>query len=111
MKIEIRADCLVCGKEITNLRFRTYCSTKCRTLRNNKKYEVRQEAWRTMNQDRINLQHRQKRKRFNEYLESIFEKQHGVITDDVEITFRWWKENLTPKELKEIRFNFNKTII
>ena len=37
MKIEIRADCKVCGGEIVHNRFRTYCSEKCRNRANNQK--------------------------------------------------------------------------
>jgi hypothetical protein len=35
--VEIRDSCKVCGGKLPNSRFRTYCSTKCRTRRNNKK--------------------------------------------------------------------------
>jgi endogenous inhibitor of DNA gyrase (YacG/DUF329 family) len=38
MKIEIRTDCKVCGGDLPNSRFRTYCSEKCRRKFFNKKY-------------------------------------------------------------------------
>lgn len=45
MKIDIRADCIVCGAEIVEARYRTYCSDKCRTKRNNVKWKDRQNEW------------------------------------------------------------------
>ena len=36
-KVELRDNCKVCGKPLPNARFRTYCSTICRTKRNNRK--------------------------------------------------------------------------
>ena len=38
MKIEIRADCKVCGGEIVHNRFRTFCGAKCRNRFNNQKH-------------------------------------------------------------------------
>lgn len=35
MKVEIRTHCKVCGKEISEKRFRSYCSLKCRNKFNN----------------------------------------------------------------------------
>ena len=34
-KVEMRDTCKVCGKPLPNARYRTYCSKKCRKLRNN----------------------------------------------------------------------------
>ena len=34
-KVEIRDSCKICGGELPNARFRTYCSGKCRNKRNN----------------------------------------------------------------------------
>ena len=45
MNIEIRADCKVCGGDITCNRYRTYCSAECRNKHNNKKYKARQAQW------------------------------------------------------------------
>ena len=61
MKIDIRADCIICGAEITEARFRTYCSEKCRVQRNNVKWKERQEAWRIANQEKINARYRELR--------------------------------------------------
>lgn len=36
-KVEIRTTCKECGEPLPNARFRTFCSTKCRTKANNKK--------------------------------------------------------------------------
>ena len=44
-KIEIRADCKVCGGEILDNRFRTYCSKECRTKGNNQKYAQYMYEW------------------------------------------------------------------
>jgi predicted transcriptional regulator len=35
--VEVRSTCKICGKPITNSRFRTYCSKECRDKRNNDK--------------------------------------------------------------------------
>lgn len=53
MKIEIRADCKVCGKEILHNRFRTYCSAECRNKFNNQKYAKRQAEWQLQRYDKI----------------------------------------------------------
>ena len=53
MKIEIRADCKVCGGEIVHNRFRTYCSEQCRNKFNNIKYRDRQTEWQRAKRDRI----------------------------------------------------------
>lgn len=37
MKIELRDNCKICGKKISHIRCRTYCSKKCRDKRNNMK--------------------------------------------------------------------------
>ena len=52
-KIEIRADCKVCGGEILDNRFRTYCSEVCRNKFNNQKYRDRQTAWQLAKFDKI----------------------------------------------------------
>jgi predicted nucleic acid-binding Zn ribbon protein len=52
-KIEIRADCKVCGGDIVDNRFRTYCSKQCRDKFNNQKYKVRQAQWQLDRYDRI----------------------------------------------------------
>jgi predicted nucleic acid-binding Zn ribbon protein len=36
-KIELRDNCKICGKPLPNARFRTFCSTECRTKSNNQK--------------------------------------------------------------------------
>lgn len=36
-KVEMRDNCKVCGGELPNARFRTYCSAECRNKRNNKR--------------------------------------------------------------------------
>ena len=36
-KVEIRDDCIICGGDLPNARFRTYCSAECRNKRNNAK--------------------------------------------------------------------------
>lgn len=51
-KVEIRADCKVCGGEIVHNRFRTYCSAECRTKRNNKKYAHYGVEWQRAKRDR-----------------------------------------------------------
>jgi len=38
MKVEIRTDCKVCGGDLPNTRYRTFCSAKCRNKFYNKKY-------------------------------------------------------------------------
>ncbi len=53
MKIEIRADCKVCGGEIVYNRWRTYCSKECRTKRNNQEYKIKQDQWAKEKRDRI----------------------------------------------------------
>lgn len=44
-KIEIREDCKVCGGQIVDNRFRTYCSTKCRIKNNNQTRKEYQKKW------------------------------------------------------------------
>jgi endogenous inhibitor of DNA gyrase (YacG/DUF329 family) len=53
MKIEIRADCKVCGGEIVYNRYRTYCSKECRTKGNNQKYAEYSAKWQKEKRDRI----------------------------------------------------------
>lgn len=53
MKIEIRADCKVCGGDILSNRFRTYCSEVCRNKFNNQKYKVKQAEWQLARYDKI----------------------------------------------------------
>lgn len=53
LKIEIRADCKVCGGEIVYNRWRTYCSKECRTKFFNQKYKERQDQWAKDKRDRI----------------------------------------------------------
>lgn len=53
MKIETRADCIVCGAEIVVARYRTYCSDKCRVKRNNVKFKEYATEWRKKNIDRV----------------------------------------------------------
>jgi hypothetical protein len=36
-KVEIRDNCIICGGELPNARFRTYCSKKCRIKNYNDK--------------------------------------------------------------------------
>jgi hypothetical protein len=44
-KVKIRKTCKICGDKITGIRYRTYCSKKCRTKANNKKAYKRQREW------------------------------------------------------------------
>jgi len=53
MKIEIRADCKVCGGDIVDNRFRTYCSEACRTKNNNAKRAEYIAKWQLAKYDRI----------------------------------------------------------
>jgi hypothetical protein len=52
-KIEIRADCKVCGGDITDNRYRTYCSAVCRNKFNNQKYKEIQAKWQLDKYDKI----------------------------------------------------------
>ena len=36
-KVEIRETCKICGGDLPNARFRTYCSKQCRNKRNNRR--------------------------------------------------------------------------
>ena len=54
MKIETRADCIVCGADIVDARFRTYCSDKCRIKRNNEKSRAYATEWRKINRAKVN---------------------------------------------------------
>jgi len=73
MKIETRADCLVCGAEIVDARFRTYCSDKCRVKRNNEKGREYAKQWALKNKDRIN------RNRKMRILQARIKKQNNAI--------------------------------
>jgi len=53
MKIEIRADCKVCGGAITDNRYRTYCSAVCRNKFNNQKFKASQRQWQLDKFDKI----------------------------------------------------------
>ena len=53
MKIEIRDNCKVCGGELPNSRFRTYCSEACRTKHYNKKYAERIAKYNKERRDKI----------------------------------------------------------
>ena len=53
MKIEIREDCKVCGADIVDNRYRTFCSAVCRNKFNNQKYKARQAEWQLAKYDRI----------------------------------------------------------
>lgn len=44
-KVEIRKTCKICGSPITEKRFRTYCSEKCRNTQNNRKAYIYQKEW------------------------------------------------------------------
>jgi len=44
-KVEIRKTCKICGQPITENRFRTYCSEKCRNKQYNKKKYIYQKEW------------------------------------------------------------------
>lgn len=44
-KVEFRKTCKICGQPITENRYRTYCSAKCRNQRNYKKYYIYQQEW------------------------------------------------------------------
>lgn len=43
--VEIRTTCKICGKKITEERYRSYCSKECRKKFNNKKNYPRQKEW------------------------------------------------------------------
>lgn len=53
MQIEIRQDCKVCGKDIVNTRYRTYCSAICRRKFFNKKYSQLHTGWNRKKRDEI----------------------------------------------------------
>lgn len=56
-KVEIRADCKVCGGEIVHNRFRTYCSEKCRIKHNNQKYYPKQLEWLRTKREKLRSLH------------------------------------------------------
>jgi predicted nucleic acid-binding Zn ribbon protein len=52
MKIEIRADCKVCGATITNKRSRTYCSPECRNKTYAQRYKESRTNWQRAKRDK-----------------------------------------------------------
>lgn len=50
--IEIRKDCKVCGGDLPNSRYRTFCSDKCRWKFYNKKYAKRGVDWQRAKRDK-----------------------------------------------------------
>ena len=44
-KVEIRDNCKVCGGELPNARFRTYCGEKCRKASYNNKNAEKMAEW------------------------------------------------------------------
>jgi len=53
MKIEIRTKCKICGKKITEKRFRTYCSTTCRNRANAIKHREYRTQWQKARREKI----------------------------------------------------------
>jgi len=51
--VEIRTDCKVCGGDLPNSRFRTFCSATCRQKFYNKKYAKRMADWQRIRNDKI----------------------------------------------------------
>jgi len=52
-KVEFRDNCKTCGGDLPNSRFRTFCSTKCRRISNNKKQAKYNVAWQKKKRDEI----------------------------------------------------------
>lgn len=52
-KIEIRTDCKICGGQLPNARYRTYCSAKCRNKANAIKSAPYGVEWQRRKRDRI----------------------------------------------------------
>jgi len=52
-KVEIRDNCKVCGLEIKNKRFRSYCSKECRNKYHNKKSKHYQANWQRERNNRL----------------------------------------------------------
>ena len=50
--VEIRTDCKVCGGDLPNSRYRTFCSAKCRQKFYNKKYAQRGVDWQRAKRDK-----------------------------------------------------------
>jgi len=50
--IEIRTDCKVCGGDLPNSRFRTYCSAQCRQRYHNKKNAEKSADWQRARRDK-----------------------------------------------------------
>jgi len=52
-KVEIRGDCKVCGGELPNARYRTYCSKECRNKFHNKKNAPRSAELQRIRRDKV----------------------------------------------------------
>jgi len=53
--IEIRTDCKVCGGDLPNSRFRTFCSPKCRQKFYNKKNSKKAIVWQRIRREKLKI--------------------------------------------------------
>ena len=108
-KIEIRTNCKVCGSSLPK-RFRTYCSTKCRTHAINQRHAKKQRIWQRKRKDKLAVEPSKDKiqclicnRWYTQICSHVFQR-HKITARKYKVMFGLdVKRGLIPKKLLEIK--------